>query len=418
MKPNIMELVVNQDKCIGCGVCQSICPIDILPMKFGKYGTFEPHEVDGCLNKCSLCINICPFIEDNDDEIKISKDLYTDEHKIMFHEQLGHYVETYAAHVTNKEKRLKSSSGGVGNFFLKKLLEDNIVDHIISVTSTDYPEQLFRFDIFKKEEELNKSTGSVYYPTELSEVLEYIKKNDGRYAITALPCYAKAIRLAQKKNVFLRKRIKIIIGLVCGQMKSKFFTESLGNIALKNNQLDGISYRVKNKDKPATQYSFQFINKDKKQVKMAWTSYPSTFWTNRMFTPLACNNCIDTFAYTADIVLMDAWLPEYSQNYLGHTLLIIRRIYLKELFEKYSKNEISLEKISAEKVYKSQEGVVKSKSYFAKNEAKGLMKIIVMLKKRVQILSFTKSYKSLRKYILLIKIIQRINNRLNKKEVK
>jgi len=414
MKPNIMELVVEQDKCIGCGVCEAICPVDVLPMKFGKFGIFEPHEIDGCLDKCTLCIDVCPFIEENEDEIKLSKTIYADEEGVTFHQELGYVVETYASYVLNKSKRVKSASGGIGNFVLKKLIEDDVVDCVLTIAPTSYPEQLFRFDVFKSEEELNSSVGSVYYPTEISEVLDYVMKNEGRYAITLLPCYAKAIRLAQQKNRLLRKRIKVVVGLVCGQMKSKFFTDELAKIALNGKTAKEVSYRVKNPDKPASNYSFQFIAEDGEKKQMSWSTEPSVFWTNRMFTPSACNHCIDTFAYTADIVLMDAWLPEYVQNYLGHTLLIVRRNDLKELLESYNGKEIALNKISVQDVYKSQEGVVKNKSYFSQNKANGLMRVIVNMKKVVQERSFNQSYKSLKKYILLIKIVQRVSNRLTR----
>jgi len=414
MKPNIMELVVEQDKCIGCGVCEAICPVDVLPMKFGKFGIFEPHEIDGCLDKCTLCIDVCPFIEENEDEIKLSKTIYADEEGVTFHQELGYVVETYASYVLNKSKRVKSASGGIGNFVLKKLIEDDVVDCVLTIAPTSYPEQLFRFDVFKSEEELNSSVGSVYYPTEISEVLDYVMKNEGRYAITLLPCYAKAIRLAQQKNRLLRKRIKVVVGLVCGQMKSKFFTDELAKIALNGKTAKEVSYRVKNPDKPASNFSFQFIAEDGEKKQMSWSTEPSVFWTNRMFTPSACNHCIDTFAYTADIVLMDAWLPEYVQNYLGHTLLIVRRNDLKELLESYNGKEIALNKISVQDVYKSQEGVVKNKSYFSQNKANGLMRVIVNMKKVVQERSFNQSYKSLKKYILLIKIVQRVSNRLTR----
>lgn len=414
MRPNITELVLQEDKCIGCGVCDAICPVDVLPMSIGKYGTYEPQEIDGCLDKCTLCINVCPFIDENDSELVLANTLYQQEEGSAFYEELGNVVETYVAYVSDEEKRLKSASGGIGNFILKKLLEDNIVDHILTISPTEHPDQLFRFDIIKDSDSLNRTAGSVYYPTELSEVLEYIIKNDGRYAITVLPCYAKAIRLAQQKNRLLRKRIKVLIGLVCGQMKSKYFTEELADIALNGEKADKVSYRVKNKNLSAKNYSFKFSN-DTKDVKMQWSTYPSVFWTNRMFTPPACNHCTDTFAYTADLVIMDAWLPEYIDNYLGHTLLIVRNNSLKELLEKYAKNAIVLNKISPEKVYKSQEGVIKNKSYYAKNEAKGLMRLSVLLKKRVQKLSFTTPYKSLKKYIFLIKLIERVHYRLIKK---
>jgi Fe-S-cluster-containing hydrogenase component 2 len=38
-------IVVNEDKCIGCGMCRDVCPIGAIDMVQGK------------ANKCDLCIN-------------------------------------------------------------------------------------------------------------------------------------------------------------------------------------------------------------------------------------------------------------------------------------------------------------------------------------------------------------------------
>ena len=68
MRPNITELIVQQDKCIGCGVCDTICPVDVLDMQFNTIGMYEPKESEGCLAKCTLCIDVCPFVETNKTE--------------------------------------------------------------------------------------------------------------------------------------------------------------------------------------------------------------------------------------------------------------------------------------------------------------------------------------------------------------
>jgi coenzyme F420 hydrogenase subunit beta len=187
MKPNIIELIVNQDKCIGCGVCDTICPVNVLSMQFNDIGMYEPEETEGCLNKCTLCIDICPFVETNKTEKELAKDLYSKEGEIQFHKDLGYYISTYVAHKKEMVDRLKSASGGAGHSILNRLLETKMVDAVLSVESNENPDKLFKFSVFKKTEELQQNRGSVYYPTEISEVLDYVIQNEGIYAITALP---------------------------------------------------------------------------------------------------------------------------------------------------------------------------------------------------------------------------------------
>lgn len=49
-------LIINKDKCVGCGVCHSICPVaTIHETEDGKY-EINPDE---CM-ECYSCMNTCP----------------------------------------------------------------------------------------------------------------------------------------------------------------------------------------------------------------------------------------------------------------------------------------------------------------------------------------------------------------------
>ncbi len=411
MRPNITELIVEKDKCIGCGVCDTICPVNVLKMDFNSIGNYQPFESEGCLDKCTLCLDVCPFIEDNDDEYEIARKLYSNIDNIKYDDSLGYFINTYEIHKQNDSERLASASGGAGNWFQKLLFESNQVDYILTVEANDDSDKLFKFSVFNNSNELDKSRGSVYYPTEISEVLDYVMMNNGSYAITALPCYAKAIRLAQSKNHKLKKRIKYIIGLVCGQMKSKYFTEELGEIALGKGELLSVKYRVKQPEKPSSDYAFNFTNIDNKTKSLTWSSSPSKFWTSRMFTPNACNFCTDVFALNADIVLMDAWLPEYTKDYKGHTLVIVRTPEIDDLL-KDGKNA-SIKEFDYSDVYKSQKNVVLNKNNYVFGNKNYLINKIVNYRKEIQYLSnhnYTKNKREIDLIFKKIRIMQQLVN--------
>lgn len=396
MKPNITELIVNQDKCIGCGVCSAICPVDVLPMSFNENGLYQPFETDGCLDKCTICLDVCPFIEENNSEYKIAKKLYKNNSNIQHDKDLGFFLKSYVVYKTDELERLKSASGGGGHWLLSKLLQTNTVDKIITVESNLDPDKLFKFSVFNDVSELDNTRGSVYYPTELSEVLDYIMKNDATYAITALPCYAKAIRLAQEKNHKLRKRIKYIVGLVCGQMKTKYFTEELGKIATGSSKLNSMKFRVKQEKESANNFAFEFNNNS----KLTWNTEPGTFWRNRTFTPNACNSCIDTFAETTDIVIMDAWLPEYAKDYRGHTLLLVRDKNLNNIL--LDSKELVVKKVESSKVLASQKGVVVNKKAVAKGTKNPILHKVIEIKLKIQKLSNNGQYSLNAKEITLL----------------
>lgn len=367
MRPNITELVVEKDICIGCGACDAICPVDVLRMDFNSVGLYQPFESDGCLDKCTLCIDICPFVEENKSEKEIAKALYSDKEEIQFHSDLGYFTDTYEVHKKELNDRLKSAAGGAGHALLEYLLEEKIIDTVLSIESNNDVDKLFKFTTFKNKTELESVRGSVYYPTEMSEVLEYVMKNDGTYAITALPCYAKAIRLAQEKNSKLRKRIKIVIGLVCGQMKTKEFTHTLAKDVLGTDRLKSVGYRIKQENKYAVNFAYEFVA-EKNGLKGSIDRANINLWESRAFTPNACNSCSDVFAHCADVVLMDAWLPEYIKDYRGHTLVIARTNEIKNMLENIQ--SIEVKKIDHKKVFLSQKPVVDNKNaifYGSKN---------------------------------------------------
>ena len=48
--------MVDENKCIGCGACEGICPVGAISMVNGKSHIDE----DKCI-KCGSCENMCPL---------------------------------------------------------------------------------------------------------------------------------------------------------------------------------------------------------------------------------------------------------------------------------------------------------------------------------------------------------------------
>ncbi len=359
MRPNITELIVEQDLCIGCGICDSVCPVDVLPMGMNNIGEYVPAEIPGCLDKCTFCLDACPFLDGNDDEDQLASAHYSEHENMQYQFETGYYLSSYACHVKNDEQRLKRASGGVTTWLLQTLLENDIVDHVVTLSANDDPEKLFKYKIYSDTSFMDEPLGSVYYPVEMSEVIREIQKTPGRYAITGLPCFIKAIRLAQKTNRKLRERIKVTIGLTCGQMKSANYTQYLASISGVDGKLQKVHYRGKSMDRPASNFFFSSQNEAGKSEKLFWSEGVDKAWVNRWFTPNVCDYCDDVFGETADISVMDAWLPEYVQDSKGNTLVLIRDPEIDSLFkEAMYKNELDIKDIHIEKIIQSQQGVL------------------------------------------------------------
>jgi len=357
MKSSVIANVVEHDLCIGCGLCAALCPQDVLTMQWNRYGEYNPVETSPCTTECGLCLKVCPFADSGENEDTIGERLYGAVPGIQHRSETGYYLASYVGY--SERHRPTSASGGMATWLLEALLAERIVDHVICVAPTGDPERLFAFQVFDTAEGVRTGAGSAYYPVEMSGVIRQVLEVPGRYAVTGLPCFLKAVRLAQQRNKKLRERIVVTVGLVCGQLKSRRFTDYVAALAGVQGEVTGVRYRGKSPDQPASNYHYTFTTADGEEHKIFWNDGIAEAWTNRWFTPEACNYCDDVFAECADVTCMDAWLPGISSNPGGTSLLIVRSNDILTLIEENrASNTISVEPIDISRVVRSQRGVV------------------------------------------------------------
>ena len=354
--PIISEIVEN-DMCIGCGLCAAICPQRHLSMVWNQYGEYNPFEEESCQIDCGLCSSVCPFAENDDNEDSIGNRLYGINPGIKHRTDVGYFLSTFVGYSDNH--RQSGASGGMVTWLLETALKEDIADYIICVAQTGIYNKLFEFKVFSSLEEISPGVGSVYYPVELSKVIKRILDVPGRYVITGLPCFIKAIRLAQRSNIKLRERIVLTIGLSCGQLKSKHFTDYASQLAGKKSKLTKVNYRGKNPKQPASNYYLSFITENGEESRINWLDGINQAWKDRWFTLNPCNFCDDIFAECADVTCMDAWLPEYSKNSEGTSLVLVRTNLIHDLIQRGDK--IHLDPILIDRVVKSQAGILEIK---------------------------------------------------------
>ena len=332
-------------------------------MQWAVNGQWVPIDDGGCLSTCHLCMAVCPFQDHKENEDTLAAAHYGSIEAIQHTPETGYYFNAYAGHA-NGQYRERGASGGMASWFLAALLEKGTVDHVICVRPKADAECLFEFAVFSTAEEVRGGAKSAYYPVELSNVLRHIMENDGRYAVMALPCFAKAIRLASHRIPLLRRRIAVLAGLVCGQMKSKYFADYLiRHMGLDPLEVTRLSFRSKNPNRPASNFEIQAQTRNGRQGVCESRDIFAQTWCSGMFTPRACTFCDDIFAETADIAFMDAWLPEYAEDSRGTSIVLIRSQTARQLIEDGIKQEtITMRTISIEKVITSQAGVVEQKN--------------------------------------------------------
>ncbi len=361
MSPTVITEIVDHGLCIGCGICAALCPKRSLRMQWSNNGEYVPVETAACTKNCGVCLKICPFAEHSDNEDSIGKDLYGSIPGIMHRPEAGYYLSTYVGYA-DEALRSSGASGGMATWLLERSLKDGLVDRVVCVTPNGDPDKLFSFTVFDSPEAVRQGAGSAYYPVEMSDAIRYILDTPGKYAIIGLPCFIKAVRLAQAQNKILDERVVITLGLVCGQLKNKYFTDYIAALAGVRGRVNAVRYRAKSMDHPAGNFYFAFKEDGGDERKIFWADGISEAWGDRWFTPGACNYCDDAFAECADAALMDAWLPEYSKESRGTSLILARSQVIAQMIDNgIREQKIILEPIHVDQVIKSQEGVVFTK---------------------------------------------------------
>lgn len=356
-KPQVIAQIVDNDMCIGCGLCTYKCPSDALTMVWNEKGFLIP-ELTGICDNDASCISVCPFnpapVEAVKDETAIADIFLSNGTEV--HDKLGRLIGIYAAY--SEEFRSTSSSGGIGTYIFDQLLDRGIVDHVFSVRSSDEASTHYEYKVSSSKQDLRDSSRTKYYPVTLGTVLPQIDRLEGNVAIVGVACFVKAIRLAQYHDPILKEKIPFIAGIICGGVKSKFFTEYLASKAGADyDNIQSPNYRIKDIISTASDYSFGCIdvtNKDYKKIKMREVG---DMWGTGLFKANACDFCDDVVTELADISLGDAWIEPYSKDGRG-TSVIITRSPLAELIvqEGMQKSEIVIELISPDTMRASQQG--------------------------------------------------------------
>ncbi len=355
--PCIFADVVRKNKCCGCGVCAGICPHDTLSMKFNQYGEYNPVMIGNCV-QCGLCEQVCPFLHEHPTEDEIGKELYANTSGMKFRKETGYYLNSYVGYAPNQEMHRNGVSGGVATWILCQLLERQQVDHVVAVVPTSNPERYFEFRVFDSCADVKACAGTVYYPVELSDALQHILKNQGTYAVICLPCVGKALRRAAASIPRLKERIRYVIGLACSEQKPALYAEHL--VSTIQDTPEGlpekIRFRAKGSGLPAHTPEFLavFPGGVERRVLMDMREQG---WGHCRFQLGACYRCDDALAETADVVLMDAWLPDYRSSPAGHSIVLTRDRELSEILS----TAPSLKPIAIDDVVRSQLGALYNK---------------------------------------------------------
>jgi coenzyme F420-reducing hydrogenase beta subunit len=349
--------VAAKGYCIGCGACTSVSAS--ARVSFNEFGELVAVFADDAPAESAKLDAVCPFSSSAPSESELAAREFEGVSGIRLGAEVGFFNGLYAGY--SHAHRGAGSSGGIVTWLLGKLLEVGAVDKVIVVGRSAGEQRFYDFKVVERAHDLPSAATSFYYPVSYDRVLKYVRENPGRYAITGVPCFHKALRQLKREDPLLRDRIVYQIGIVCGQMKSAFYLEYLSRRAGLPGAPEQACFRRKNPRARADNYDFEAqttLASGEQVIRRVANSEIGANWGMGLFKPKACDFCDDVFAETADIAVMDAWLPQYVQDGLGTSLVVTRAPELQRLFETELANpaELWLSPVSERDVMESQRG--------------------------------------------------------------
>jgi coenzyme F420 hydrogenase subunit beta len=207
---NLIKDVVEQDKCVGCGTCEAVCPVSVI-----KLVHFKPTLTGKCI-ECGICYGNCPRTDF--DKSEMEKTLHGRTRKEE--ENLtGIYSEVYAAKAVPKDIQEHAQDGGVVTALLIQFLTDGGDAVIVTGLEEDrawVPKPV----IAKTREEIVNAAGTKYTssPT-LVGLKEAVKEEKlDKIAVVGTPCQITGLTRmtdGDKKNMKYRNAVDLKVGLFC-----------------------------------------------------------------------------------------------------------------------------------------------------------------------------------------------------------
>jgi len=215
---NLIQDVQKPGLCHRCGGCVTFCSaVNFGALELDSEGKPRYADEDKCI-ECGLCYTICPEIDELDEETK---------QNLGWRAPIGQVIETAIARASDRSIRDKATDGGVVTALLVHLFKSGRIDGAIVTRRTG----AFLREPFLAESEVDirdaagfffdTSHGmkrfSDYYITysQFREFNPLIQKGLQRVAFVGTPCQIRAVRRMQTLSIIPSDSIKFCLGLFC-----------------------------------------------------------------------------------------------------------------------------------------------------------------------------------------------------------
>jgi coenzyme F420-reducing hydrogenase beta subunit len=279
-------MLIEKEKCTGCGVCSNICPNSCIDMVSDSEGFLYPStDLNNCIN-CGVCEKTCPVTNGIESENKPRP-------------------PAYAAWSLDKDIRFNSTSGGIFTELAKKIISDggyvvgaryndrHLVEHCIINDNED-------ISLLRQSKYVQSSSGNIY-----KEVKAFLKK-DKTVMFVGTPCQcAGLVSFLGREHDNL-----LLCDFICRGVNSpKAYIKYLESM---ENEYDSLIKKVwfKNKINGWNKFctKIEFENGKEYYADRHTDLFMVGFLKYNLYMRKSCSNCsFKGFPRNSDITLADFW---------------------------------------------------------------------------------------------------------------
>ena len=334
-----MIRAVDSEKCCGCGACASVCPEKCITFAADGEDFLCPSvDAKKCVG-CNACERVCPMLSEPEKNTA---------------------VRAFAVINTDKEVRLKSSSGGVFGLLAEDVLaqggavfgaafdKDFAVRHICAPNAGELP-LLF---------------GSKYVQSDTTGLFETVKQfldSDRQVLFSGTPCQVAGLKKSLGKNY----PNLLTVDLVCHGVPSPAAWQKYLDFTKKKYSAEPCSVNFRSKVSGWKKYSVEILFKNGKTMRegVADNLYMKAFLRNLSLRP-SCYNCpFKGLERVSDITLSDFWGVEHVcpdlDDGLGTSLVLVNSKRGLSSFEKLG-SRVRVTETDASEAVKYNSAAVKS----------------------------------------------------------
>ncbi|WP_304425675.1 Coenzyme F420 hydrogenase/dehydrogenase, beta subunit C-terminal domain [uncultured Adlercreutzia sp.] len=286
---------IDPSACVGCSVCNDVCPTDAIAMKPDERGFLHPQISDERCIGCGRCLRLCPVPDG------------------AYRPAADAPLACYAAYAKNDDIRYESTSGG-----LFTALADSVLDQGGVVFGAAYGDCfVIRHEAARSRSELGRLRQSKYAQSDKRGIYHEVKTllKDGLPVLFAgCPCETYALQKylgGQPDNL-------LIVDFLClGVNSPQVFAEYLEALAGKyHSEIKQVWF--KNKELGWNRFStrVEFENGRVYRKDRDNDPYMRGYIVHPLYVRTSCTNCqYKAMPHPSDITLGDYWgvesvLPE------------------------------------------------------------------------------------------------------------